>query len=451
MNRRESLWLISGGVAAGLAGTAGLGIETWALSRLAPRKKVGFRLEEWTSPSGHARKYLLFVPYDYESSTSFPLILFLNGFGENGTDGRMQLAENFGISIWQMKQRFPFIVVAPQCRPDGSWLPGSADLDAALAIVDDLSRELRFDESRVYLTGVSNGGEASWYVAAKYATRFAAVVPIASPGPRNGDRRLCESLAAANVPIWAFYNRFDHVAGVVPFNRAMQRDLLELGQSPIFTEYPQKLHDSWDRAYSTPALYQWLLRQRLSRGQRPQQRFSVFTINEFARFGKHGALGAWASSEDHGVICTPAAVNSDCYLLSAEPTPKFDLHCEVQLQDDSSLGFVLRASPQTDGRVEGWKLVLRRPDQGCSGITSLDERKWFTMCDPLSQTQLLANVWNEIRIECSDTRISVVINGFAALDAVPTRGLNSPGRFGLAVTAERPGIQGKWRRLRFRI
>jgi pimeloyl-ACP methyl ester carboxylesterase len=437
--------IASGGLGL-LGGGAGILIDNpW--HRPGP-KTTGFQLREWISPLGDSRKYLLFVPYHRDPPESLPLILFLNGFGENGSDGRMQLAENFGIAIWQMKDRFPFAVLAPQCRPQGRWKPGSGDVDDAIALMDHLKHELPIDEDRTYLTGVSTGGAASWEIAAQVSDRFAAMVPVASAGPANGRRDVCQSLAAANIPIWAFYNRFDGVSGVVSFNQKMQHDLLEFGQSPIFIDYPDHGHNCWDRAYRTPAIYTWLLSQRRDQNKKPHRKFSLLTSQAFALLEKRGSPANWKASADYGVTCSTERHESDSYLLSSASPREISIHCEVYIDNTISTGIVVRAWPTAEGLLNGWKLVLNRADSGSSGILSIDQRKWFAVCDSISQSQLLMNSWADVRVDISDKQLAVSLNGYPAINAALGDELDRPGRFGLAFAAARPGAHAEWRRIR---
>src|SRR2546422_8102185 len=48
----------------------------------------------------------------------------------------------------------------------------------AIAALDQVSREFQVDSDRVYLTGLSMGGNGVWYLACRYPYRFAALVPI---------------------------------------------------------------------------------------------------------------------------------------------------------------------------------------------------------------------------------------------------------------------------------
>ena len=94
----------------------------------------GFQYRTFQHASGHERGYVLFVPRAVGRKP--PVLLFLNGAGENGDDGWSQISNNFGIQVWEMREFFPFIAIAPQCRVSGSWSPGSADTQWALEIVD---------------------------------------------------------------------------------------------------------------------------------------------------------------------------------------------------------------------------------------------------------------------------------------------------------------------------
>jgi dienelactone hydrolase len=444
ISRRASLVTMAGGAASLLAGALGVAVgPRW--SRGFSSQITGFHVCEWTSPTGAMRKYVRFVPYHPDPSHLFPTILFLNGFGENGNDGRMPLAENFGTAVWERKQHFPFVVVAAQCSEGAGW---HSEGSSALAMLNETARELPIDADRIYLTGVSTGGLATWELVAQNSDRFAAVVPVASPGLASGNRGLCELLAKANLPIWAFYNRFDDVPGVVPFNQQMQRDLLELGRSPLFTDFPDQYHNCWDRAYGTPALYTWLLSQRISQRNRRATRFSLLTQDQAAAFLRRGAGAVWNAAGDHGLTCVPTRPDSECYLLSTSACREIEIHCEIYLERGVTSGIVPSAAVRPDGRVDGWKLVLSRPESGAAGIVSLDGRHWLATCDPIAQTQLLSNAWSDVRLRVSDRRLLVMINGYLAIDRVVNQDLLGPGRFGFACSAARPAAVGQWRRVR---
>lgn len=202
-------------------------------------------------------RYLLYMPGSATSGTTaegktWPLMIFLHGSGERGDDiakvkvhGPPKYAEH--------DANFPFILISPLLPADDDW--DVAKLDR---ILDNALKTLPVDPDRVYLTGLSRGGHASWRWAAAEPERFAAVAPVAGRG--NPDT----ACALAAMPIWAFHGDRDDV--VVPEGSfAMARAIRACGgRSSRLTIYPDLGHNAWDPAYADPALYLWLLSHRRS-------------------------------------------------------------------------------------------------------------------------------------------------------------------------------------------
>ena len=225
-------------------------------SLLSPRGG-GLFCRTFPDETGHPRGYVVFVPHGYRTGSKPPVLLFLNGLGENGEDG-ISIGNNFGLQIWEMQESFPFLAVAPQCRTNGNWIIGSPDVTWALHVLDAVIEEFDADEDRVYLTGISPGGNGVWSVGSTYPERFAALVPQC--GGEAGDLK---RLANARMPVWNFYNDRDSV-GLVMSNRSSRLELIKLGLSPLVSEFQADGHDCWNRAYRTSAMYGWLLEQRRS-------------------------------------------------------------------------------------------------------------------------------------------------------------------------------------------
>lgn len=195
--------------------------------------------------------YLLFVPRDYTSSRKqWPLILFLHGAGERGSD--LEALKRHGLpKHLEGDPDFPAIVVSPQCPTDGWW-----SSDALAALLDDVEARSRVDRKRVYVTGLSMGGFGTWQLALDFPGRFAAIAPICGRGNPLRAHRI------AHLPIWTFHGTKDRV---VPFEytREMVRSLRKHGGKPKFTVYPGVDHDSWTRTYENPRLFKWLFSQTL--------------------------------------------------------------------------------------------------------------------------------------------------------------------------------------------
>ncbi len=192
--------------------------------------------------------YLLSLPTDYEikKNEKFPLLIFLHGSGERGTDIN-KVKVHGPPSFVDNRKDFPFITVSPQC-PEGTWWV-TEDLQELLK---QLKENLRIDESRIYVTGLSMGGFGAWAWASKYPEQFAAIAPVCG----GGDIQFSDELNTT--PIWAFHGEEDNV---VPVKRTIE--MVEAvnahGGKARMTIYPGVGHDSWVEAYKNEELYQWLL------------------------------------------------------------------------------------------------------------------------------------------------------------------------------------------------
>ena len=193
--------------------------------------------------------YLLFLPQGYQQSKQrWPLMLFLHGSGESGTNLAKVKTEGLPKIVESMPD-FPFILVSPQSAGRG-W-----NSDTLNALLNDVIRKYRVDKHRIYLTGLSMGGSGTWMLAAAHPERFAAIVPICGSGNPADAKKL------AGLPIWVFHGAKD---GTVPVQRS--REMVEAiqaaGGNVKFTEYPEAKHNCWTETYNNPELYKWLLAQK---------------------------------------------------------------------------------------------------------------------------------------------------------------------------------------------
>ncbi len=194
-----------------------------------------------------------FLPrgYSADPQASWPLLIFLHGSGERGDD--VSKAKVHGPpKIAERTPDFPFVTVSPLLGADQDW-----DIAKLDRLVEHVMKTYRIDPTRIYLTGLSRGGHASWRWAMAQPQRFAAVAPVAGRGDPAG------ACALMDTPIWAFHGDRDEV--VPPEGSfAMVRAIRACG-GPFsrLTIYPDLGHNSWDPAYDDPALYYWLLSHRL--------------------------------------------------------------------------------------------------------------------------------------------------------------------------------------------
>lgn len=215
----------------------------------------GFITKVYKGPDGES-KYVVYVPKSYKGDKEFPLILFLHGSGEAGTDGEKQVKVGLGPAIKKMES-FPFIAVFPQSPEPGAkgWLADRKGAKAAMSILAEVEKTYKVDSKRIYLTGLSMGGYGTWSLAAAYPDRWAAIVPICGGG------NLADAEKIKAIPCWCFHGDADP-AVKVQRSREMMEALKKAGAMPKYTEFEKVGHDSWVPAYATAELYEWLSKQK---------------------------------------------------------------------------------------------------------------------------------------------------------------------------------------------
>jgi len=204
--------------------------------------------------------YLLHLPAEVgkDPNQRWPLIIFLHGASERGTD--LEVVRRAGLpQVIEERDAFPFIAVSPQC-PANTWWPDH--LEALDALLAQTVTRYPVDLGRISLTGVSIGGFGVWDWAALHPDRFAALAPICGGGFtfHGFPERAC---TLKHVPVWVFHGAKDDV---VPARESeiLVDALKQCGGNVRFTLYPQAGHDAWTETYHNPELYEWLMAQRRS-------------------------------------------------------------------------------------------------------------------------------------------------------------------------------------------
>lgn len=221
--------------------------------------------------------YRLYVPENYNPKKAYPLVLFLHGGGERGTDNVKQIMANDGAVIWaspENQAKHEAFVLAPQARnvPDGGFgitrdsnnlinlsrvFEFSQDLNSAYEILQLVRSQYNIDSNRLYSTGLSQGGFGTYNLNMRYPDLFAAMVPIASGGEPSQASKLVTK------PIWAFH-AVDDVIIPVSYSRNIIAAIREAGGQPIYTEYPAEKgynHASWVPAFENQEMIDWVFEQ----------------------------------------------------------------------------------------------------------------------------------------------------------------------------------------------
>lgn len=219
---------------------------------------------------GFKLNYRMYVPNNYDPSFSYPLVLYLHGLGESGTDNCKQVDSRSTITYQLLNYgnmtRYPCIIIAPQSE-SGVWFSPydtgiAPDLQMAINLVNETCNKYNVDKNRLYITGYSYGGFGTWNAIIRFPTMFTAAVPICGVGDPS------KASLIKNVPIWAFHSSDDTVVSVNG-SREMVDALKAINGNIKYTEYQNSGHDCWTMTYSNPDLYSWLFRQDKA-GELPQ-------------------------------------------------------------------------------------------------------------------------------------------------------------------------------------
>jgi predicted peptidase len=209
------------------------------------------------------------VPANYDRTVkAYPLLISIHGGGQYGNgaldlplllnDGIPQLLDEkiFPPNFIVKEKNYSFIVIAPQLKQ----FPSPQEIKDVIEYAKD---HYRVDTSRIYLSGLSNGGSASCLTAGYYSTEIAAIVPVSGEfdyGP------VCDNIAKNKVAVWVFHNNNDPVDNVQ--DATLFISLLNSFAPvipPKLTVFDASVHDAWTRAIQpgykedNMNIYEWML------------------------------------------------------------------------------------------------------------------------------------------------------------------------------------------------
>jgi predicted peptidase len=224
------------------------------------------------APDGATMPYRVFIPDGLEKDQTYPIVLCFHGAAGRGTDNMTRGSLSYTVlTSTAMQEKHPAFIVAPQCPLGGKrwvnhdWKDGAYDskkvtvsdeMTLALSIVDALLKEFSVDITRIYVTGRSMGGFATWDAIARRPDFFAAAVPIAG----GGDPRCAESWV--DLPIWAVASAGDQTCPVSGTREVIDA-LKKVGAPVEYTEDPKKSHGQICQAWTDiSGLGDWLFEQR---------------------------------------------------------------------------------------------------------------------------------------------------------------------------------------------
>lgn len=231
-----------------------------------------FEKREFINFNGDTLLYGILFPKNYQGEQQYPLVLFLHGAGERGSDNEKQLT-NGGDFFLENRENYPAIVVFPQCPEDKYWidlsirkeLRGEGDPDFSQSIhfpsevlsvvnelVEDIMSSMSIDHRQVYVMGLSMGSFGTFETLGRWPHKYAAAVAICG----GGNLELATNYAD-NTSLWITHGAKDDVVPPI-LSRRIYAKLKELGADVIYTEFEDANHNAWDPTFAIPELLPWL-------------------------------------------------------------------------------------------------------------------------------------------------------------------------------------------------
>ncbi len=217
--------------------------------------------------------YQELTPLKVEKDKKYPLVIFLHGMGERGTDNERQLTHGAQQFLNpKNREKYPCYVVFPQCSEQEfgaytnypkSLMPDQMDIPAepsrfikrVYGLVSKYVRDGIVDPNRVYVIGLSMGAMATYDIVIRYPNAFAAAVPIC------GSVNVSRITKAVKGTKWHIFHGDNDKVVPLEGSRQAYLKLREVGAKVEYTEFPGVGHGSWNPAFSQPDFLEWLFNQ----------------------------------------------------------------------------------------------------------------------------------------------------------------------------------------------
>lgn len=214
-------------------------------------------------------------PQKMENGKKYPLVLFLHGAGERGSDNVSQLRHGAMMFTNPVnRESYPCFAIFPQCPADLYWptpsrpasfnggtpFPANAKISVPLAstkeLLDKMLENYPVDKDRIYIIGLSMGGMGTFDMVCRFPDFFAAAIPIC--GGINTERF---NHFSSKTAFRIFHGDADSVVPV-QFSRDAYLKLKSEGANVEYIEFPGVNHGSWEPAFNRPDFMTWLFQQK---------------------------------------------------------------------------------------------------------------------------------------------------------------------------------------------
>jgi predicted peptidase len=218
-----------------------------------------FAAMKYISPQNEPVLFRLLTPEKTEYGRKYPLIVWLHGVGESGSDNQRQLAHvQLTMNFLAGKNKRDFFMIVPQCPKDMSW--DDSHLTMIHDILEIAINEYPIDPDRIGVLGVCSGGSAAWDFVRKYPHRFASMAACSSSTTVPVE-------TFQKTAVWAFNNKDDS-----PSYQSLEQLILAInlsGGNAFLTLQDHGGHDAWTTALRDENVLDWMLLQSLENGGPP--------------------------------------------------------------------------------------------------------------------------------------------------------------------------------------
>lgn len=217
-------------------------------------------------------QYRIMMPKDFDDSKQYPVLLFLHGAGERGSDNKVQLVHGSKLfASKENREKFPAIVIFPQCPKNSYWANATVDrstkpiklkfplnieptkpLSLVMQLMDEISAKPYVNKQQIYVGGLSMGGMGTFEIVYRKPQFFAAAISICGAGNPEATK-----VYAKTTPFWVFHGANDDVVNPIS-SVNMVEGILKNGGKPNFTLFGKDNHNSWDSTFAEPQLLPWL-------------------------------------------------------------------------------------------------------------------------------------------------------------------------------------------------
>lgn len=212
------------------------------------------------SQNGNALPYCLYLPDNYTSSKKYPVILFLHGAGEIGSDNTLQLNNIKNMFVYNADYISQAILICPQTPEWWSldrefYGDGQGTLSSAMHLLEEVQNKYSCDKNRIYLTGLSMGAFATWDLLENYSDVFAAAVPVCGGGNEMN------AAAYVDIPIVMYHGTADPTVSFQSSQRTYDAIVAAGGTKALLIPLENVGHDAWKQAYADRNMFAWLFSQ----------------------------------------------------------------------------------------------------------------------------------------------------------------------------------------------